>query len=142
VQMIAILKAYAYLQGETEVNEDIFEILNHVIWNHPRERVTIGKIIAKIGNPINVFAQEILTTITDKLTDLGACPEFGTRTDKEEWATIGTGILSDIRNMVDSLQTQIAQYPHKAKKAENIILEIETRKKSLLAKVSEILYGA
>lgn len=142
VQMIAILKAYAYLQGETEVNEDIFEILNHVIWNHPRERVTIGKIIAKIGNPINVFAQEILTTITNKLTDLGACPEFGTRTDKEEWATIGTGILSDIRNMVDSLQTQIAQYPHKAKKAENIILEIETRKKSLLAKVSEILYGA
>jgi MoxR-like ATPase len=142
VQIVTILRAYAFLQGEPEVTEDSFEILNHVIWNHPKERTTIAKIIAKIGNPLNVQAQEILVAVNEKISELGACPEFGSKREKEDWATIGTGILSDIRNMVDKLQSLIAQYPLKAKKAQQAIAEIESRKKTLLAKVSEILYGA
>jgi MoxR-like ATPase len=142
VQIVAILKAHAYLQEEAEVSEDNFEILNHVIWNHPKERAAVSKIIAKIGNPINIQAQEILIAISEKLSNLGTCPEYGTKRQKEEWATEGTVILSDMRNMADRLQNLIAQYPNKAKKAQNAIAEIETRKKTLLAKVSEILYGA
>jgi MoxR-like ATPase len=44
--------------------------------------------------------------------------------------------------MTDRLQSMITQYPHKAKKAQQVVLEIESKKKPLLAKVSEILYGA
>ncbi|MCA6584529.1 MAG: MoxR family ATPase, partial [Pseudanabaena sp. M34BS1SP1A06MG] len=52
VQIVTILKAYTYLQEEAEVSEDSFEILNHVIWNHPKEQTQIRKIIAKVGNPV------------------------------------------------------------------------------------------
>ncbi|WP_286394302.1 AAA family ATPase [Pseudanabaena mucicola] len=87
VQIVTILKAYAYLQEEAEVSEDSFEILNHVIWNHPREQALIRKIVAKVGNPVNIQAQEILTAITEKLSDLGACPTFGTKKQQNDWAT-------------------------------------------------------
>ena len=142
VQIVTILKAYAYLQEETEVSEDSFEILNHVIWNHPREQAQIRKIVAKVGNPVNIQAQEILAAITEKLSDLGTCPTFGTKKQQDDWATEGSGVLSDMRNMIDRLQSMISQHPHKAKKAQQAIAEIEAKKKPLLAKVSEIMYGA
>jgi MoxR-like ATPase len=142
VQMVMILRAYAFLQGETEVSEDSFEILNHVIWNHPREKIAVAKIVAKVGNPLNVQAQETLIAITESIAQLGTCPTFGTQQEQHSWATEGTSILSDLRHMTDRLQGMIAQFPHKAKKAQQIVLEIESKKKPLLAKVSEILYGA
>jgi MoxR-like ATPase len=142
VQIVTILKAYAYLQEETEVSEDSFEILNHVIWNHPREQALIRKIVAKVGNPVNIQAQEILAAITEKLSDLGNCPTYGTKKQQDDWATEGSGVLSDMRNMIDRLQSLIAQHPNRAKKAQQAIAEIESKKKPLLAKVSEIMYGA
>lgn len=142
VQIVTILKAYAYLQEEAEVSEDSFEILNHVIWNHPREQALIRKIVAKVGNPVNIQAQEILAAITEKLSDLGNCPIYGTKKQQDDWATEGSGVLSDMRNMIDRLQSLIAQHPNRAKKAQQAIAEIETKKKPLLAKVSEIMYGA
>jgi MoxR-like ATPase len=142
VQIVTILKAYAYLQEEAEVSEDSFEILNHVIWNHPKEQALIRKIVAKVGNPVNIQAQEILAAITEKLADLGNCPIYGTKNQKDDWATEGSGVLSDMRNMIDRLQSLIAQHPNRAKKAQQAIAEIETKKKPLLAKVSEIMYGA
>ncbi len=142
VQIVTILKAYAYLQEETEVSEDSFEILNHVIWNHPREQTPIGRIVAKVGNPVNIQAQEILTAITEKLADLGTCPANGTKRQQDEWATEGSGVLSDIRDQIDKLQSLITQHPHKAKKAQQVLAEIEAKKKPLLAKVSEIMFGA
>lgn len=142
VQIVTILRAYAFLEGETEVSEDSFEILNHVIWNHPREKTAVSKIVAKVGNPLNIQAQETLIAITESIAQLGTCPNFGTKQDKDEWATEGTGVLSELRNMADRLQSMIAQYPHKAKKAKQVLIEIESKKKPLLAKVSEILYGA
>lgn len=142
VQIVIILKAYAYLQEEPEVSEDSFEILNHVIWNHPREQALIRKIVAKVGNPVNIQAQEILAAITEKLSDLGNCPTHGTKKQQDEWATEGSGVLSDIRNQIDKLQSLIAQHPHKAKKVQQVLAEIEAKKKPLLAKVSEIMFGA
>jgi MoxR-like ATPase len=142
VQIVTILRAYAFLEGETEVSEDSFEILNHVIWNHPREKTAVSKIVAKVGNPLNIQAQETLIAITESIAQLGACPNFGTKQEKDEWATEGTGVLSELRNMADRLQSMIAQHPHKAKKAKQVLIEIESKKKPLLAKVSEILYGA
>jgi MoxR-like ATPase len=142
VQIVTILKAYAYLQEEPEVSEDSFEILNHVIWNHPREQALIRKIVAKVGNPVNIQAQEILAAITEKLSDLGNCPTYGTKKQQDDWATEGSGVLSDMRNMIDRLQSLIAQHPNRAKKAQQAIAEIESKKKPLLAKVSEIMYGA
>lgn len=142
VQIVTILKAYAYLQEEAEVSEDSFEILNHVIWNHPKEQALIRKIVAKVGNPVNIQAQEILAAITEKLADLGNCPIYGTKNQQDDWATEGSGVLSDMRNMIDRLQSLIAQHPNRAKKAQQAIAEIETKKKPLLAKVSEIMYGA
>jgi MoxR-like ATPase len=142
VQIVTILKAYAYLQEETEVSEDSFEILNHVIWNHPREQTLIGRIVAKVGNPVNIQAQEILTAITEKLADLGTCPANCPKRQQDEWATEGSGVLSDIRDQIDKLQSLITQHPHKAKKAQQVLAEIEAKKKPLLAKVSEIMFGA
>jgi len=142
VQIVTILKAYAYLQEEAEVSEDSFEILNHVIWNHPKEQTQIRKIIAKVGNPVNIQAQEILAAISEKLSDLGTCPTNGTKKQQDDWATEGSGVLSDMRNMIDRLQSLIAQHPNRAKKAQQAIAEIEAKKKPLLAKVSEIMYGA
>ena len=142
VQIVTILKAYAYLQEEAEVSEDSFEILNHVIWNHPKEQNQIGKIIAKVGNPVNIQAQEILFAVIEKLSDLGNCPTYGTKKQQDEWATEGSGVLSEMRNMIDRLQSLIAQHPNRAKKAQQAIAEIEAKKKPLLAKVSEIMYGA
>lgn len=52
VQSIRIVKAFAHLNGHTEVMEDDLEILENVLWSSPEQMKSVRKLVSKVANPL------------------------------------------------------------------------------------------
>lgn len=84
---VAIGRAYAWLNGHTEVETDDLEILAHVLWDDPAEQPgKLAKIVGKIANPegmkINSLlmeAEQIIsgTDLKDLSATATACKKLG-----------------------------------------------------------------
>ena len=59
-QIIDLIRCYAYVSGDDQVDEEHLEILEHIFWNKPPERALIKKAIKQFGNPLSTQAQSIL----------------------------------------------------------------------------------
>lgn len=73
VQSIKIVKAYAYLNGNTEATVDDVEILQNVLWSDPGERKTIARLVSKVANPVG----EQIMKITDAVSEIEASLKAG-----------------------------------------------------------------
>jgi len=65
VQSIRILKAYAHLDGSTEVKEDHLSILKNVLWSAPEQQKQIAKMVNSISNPLGADIQMIMDGVED-----------------------------------------------------------------------------
>lgn len=72
MQSVKILKAYAYLNGRTEVDAVDFEILANVLWNEPGKKKEVARIIAKITNPIGEIIMKVLDGVNEVYMNLEA----------------------------------------------------------------------
>ncbi len=54
-----VLRAHALLEGRGVIDEDDLLILKHCLWESPEHMTEIGRIVARIGNPLNSKAVEI-----------------------------------------------------------------------------------
>lgn len=52
VQCISIVKAHAHLNERTQVEEDDFDVLGHVLWTNPDDIKSIRKVIRRTANPL------------------------------------------------------------------------------------------
>jgi len=57
-QSVSILRAYAYLQGHSEVLSDDLAILRFVFWDNPEDMSKVAPIILEIANPFTKKANE------------------------------------------------------------------------------------
>jgi MoxR-like ATPase len=64
VWMLSILRAHALLEGKMSVDEDDLIMLKHAMWNKPEEEKEIGRIAARLANPVNARAVELADQAT------------------------------------------------------------------------------
>jgi MoxR-like ATPase len=53
-----VLRAHAVLEGRTAIEEDDLAVLKHVLWSYPNQQAEVGKLCARLSNPINGKATE------------------------------------------------------------------------------------
>ena len=58
-QMLDVLQAHALLEGRDSVTEDDIAFLKHCLWQTPEQQGEIGKVIARLGNPLNSKAIDL-----------------------------------------------------------------------------------
>src|ERR671928_229539 len=56
---IALLRAHALLEGRGVVEEDDLIIMRDALWNNPEQRQEIGRLAARLANPLNAKAVEL-----------------------------------------------------------------------------------
>lgn len=56
---ITILRASALYHGRGVVGEDDLDVLTHVLWSRPTDRVAIAQAVAMVGNPLKAKAAEL-----------------------------------------------------------------------------------
>jgi MoxR-like ATPase len=56
---IKVLKAYAWLHGESAVSSDTCEILIHMLWSSVEQIKVVERVVSKITNPLNLEAVKL-----------------------------------------------------------------------------------
>ena len=105
VQSCRILKAYAYLNGNTEVTEDDLEILQHMLWSTPEQRTQIRKLVGKVSNPIG----EKILSLQDAIKSLANDMASG-KIDESEG-------VAKMRHAMNELEKLAKSHPDNAKLA-------------------------
>lgn len=67
---IAVLKGYAYVCGDAEVNEDHFGLLADMMWREPKDRAALLAAIMKKANPAGAKATQLLDAAKELFRDL------------------------------------------------------------------------
>jgi MoxR-like ATPase len=62
--MPSILQGHALMEGKVSVDEDDLIMLKHAMWNKPDEEKAIGRIAARMANPVNARAVELMDKAT------------------------------------------------------------------------------
>lgn len=58
-QSLDVLRAYAFLEGKNEVDEEALMFLCHVLWSHPEQKKTILKVVGGVAAPWDARALEL-----------------------------------------------------------------------------------
>jgi MoxR-like ATPase len=54
-----IVRAKAWLEGETQTSSDNCEVLVHALWSEPSQIRVVERVVSKISNPLNLEAVEL-----------------------------------------------------------------------------------
>jgi len=97
-KLAKILRAYAWLQGDTEVDTLHFEVLQHGLWRDPAQRQKIASMVGKVASPVLAEATEVYDAMQELM---GALPATG-NVDQQGRSTIaelkkGIKKIEDIR---------------------------------------------
>jgi MoxR-like ATPase len=112
-KLIGLLKARAYLEGESAVAEDHFECLTDALWREPKERMDIAKSVSLVGNPASVRATELLDAAKQALQGLtpppaATDPDFTNK--RNEWVKAASTVESKLGGMATEVEALIAKH--------------------------------
>lgn len=115
-QCIDMLQANALLEGRSQVEEDDFVVLNHVLWDVPEKRDDVKKMTAKLANPIVAKANEIKDAASKMWSqaqqDLAGCSQPGQEGDR---AVIAMQSLSKVNTSKKELEKLVQQMKDEGK---------------------------
>jgi MoxR-like ATPase len=111
-QCLILLQAHALIEGRQAVEEDDLAILKHALWTNPEQRQDIGRIAAKMANPLNARAVELFDqaeTVYRAAMDAqanGALDDQAKMQAAIEAATKLKTITGQVKKLYDQAQTQ------------------------------------
>lgn len=124
-QILSVLKAYAFLEGEEEVTEDHFDLLPDMIWREVNDRAKIVADVSKVGNPLGVRLTEILDAAKETVKKIPMLPVKSS--DKTAWLTQMGSLDGDLQKMQDKLREMLVDHGNHS-----------TRKRKIDATLAEI----
>jgi MoxR-like ATPase len=106
-QTLAVLQSHALLEGRAAITEDDLTLLKHSLWQTPEQQPEIGKLIARLGNPLNSkavdFGDQAASVHQEGMQVHGSADT----TDKKVAAAIEAyGKLKTILNKLQELREQ------------------------------------
>jgi MoxR-like ATPase len=93
-KLLGLLKANAYLNGDSEVDTIHFEILKHGLWRDPREFAKIASIVIKVASPVLLEATEVFDAIMEQAN---ALPVDGSI--KSQGAAVGSEMKKAVKRI-------------------------------------------
>lgn len=106
-QTLGVLQSHALLEGRAAVTEDDLAILKHSLWQTPEQQPEIGKLIARLGNPLNSKAVDLGDQAASVHQEGMQAHGSADTTDKKVAAAIEAyGKLKTILNKLQELREQ------------------------------------
>jgi MoxR-like ATPase len=112
-QLIALVKARAYLDGADAVSIEHLEILGDAIWQDPKDASAVATIVSKIANPVAVRTAEIVTTARELAKGLGALPS--NQHDRATWMERSSNATAQLDEMLIELAELAKRYNNSVK---------------------------
>lgn len=136
---LSLLKAHALIEERGIVDEDDLEILKHVMWSEPSQRAEIGRVIAKLIDPLSGQAVELKDQAASVHEEtMKAYKAAQEDEDKTRVAIEGNNKLKKVRTTLRNLYKSAQQGGHKTKK----IIAIGKEVKLFQEQVAELITGS
>lgn len=97
---LKLLKAYAWLNNGEEVNEEDLLILQHVLWNEPKDKVQLTKLLTQTVHPLIYAANEIL----DAAKEMYSKVSFSGHAEPEELAGMAK-VATQLRKQSEKIKS-------------------------------------
>jgi MoxR-like ATPase len=97
---VDILKAFAHLEGKTDVDDDCLDVLRHMLWTTPDQIKIIARVVNKHTNPIGEQIHQLKDAV-DEIMDLLANPK--TPEDKKITAAEAQKKVKDSQKKLENL---------------------------------------
>lgn len=137
-QLVELLRARAYLDGDDAVTEDHLGILADALWREPKDRPALAAIIGSVGNPLNVRATEIFDAAKEGLLKLGAV-DAKDAAAKAEWLKSASLIESRLGDMESELGKLVQQNPKRnLRRVKETISAIHGMKQDISKRVASL----
>jgi MoxR-like ATPase len=102
-QMLSILRARAWLEGASAVDEEhIVDVLPDCLWADPKDRSAIVAIVGAIANPGAARITELVDAAKEVVSDLGP-PTVNDANARAEWLMNASLAVSRLEEMGDEL---------------------------------------
>jgi len=122
-QLINLIRCYAYVCGDSAVDEEHLDLLENCLWSKPEERGAIKKALKQYGNPLNTQATSILDAAKQIFN--GVPPRNG---NKGQWIREMGTVQLQLEEMEEKLSVLIANNqnskPKRLKKVEQASCEV------------------
>lgn len=130
-KLVGVLRGYAYLCGDTEVDTIHFEILRHGLWRQPQERSKIAGIVNKVANPVLCEATEVFDAIMEQVHGLPQDDSIKTQ---------GAAVAAELKKAVKRMDALAVNQSEAIKKRILVLrAELRTNHTRITDKVMEVL---
>ena len=136
-QILRLLQAYAYIQGDVAVSEEHFDLLPDCLWSKPQDRQMIQRIVAKVGNPITVKALEILDAAKEAVQQLGQ-PNAQDAQAKIDWMSEATAVDAQLQQQLDALDQLLTQSQTPKRKAQRARTQVADMRAKLVQQIKDL----
>jgi MoxR-like ATPase len=124
-QTLDVLRGHALLEGRTAVAEDDLVFLKHCLWQSPEQQVEIGKLIARLGNPLHAKAVDLGDQAASVYQDGMQSHQSADDNDKKIAAAIeANGKLKAISNKLQELREQASAQGKPLDRVEKVIAQV------------------
>lgn len=104
--IVDILRAYAYLMGDTSVSEEHLSIVPFCIWNRPEQLPNINAIVSTVGSPVAAKASEVIDAANSLIKGIGQCPVD--EIEAARWQVSASGVSKQLNSMLGELNALLA----------------------------------
>lgn len=120
-----LVRAKAWLEGESQTSSDHCEVLVHALWSEPSQIRVVERVVSKVANPLNLEAVELEDAAQD-LYDSRPQPDDPDLTQKLE------PLLKQLGDIHTRLDQRIAAVPAKRSlRARQALNKVETFHRAL-----------
>ena len=124
-QTLDVLRAHALLEGRPTVTDDDLVFLKHSLWQTPEQQSDIGKLIARLGNPLHAKAVDLGDQASSVYQDGMESHKSAADNDKKIAAAIeANSKLKSIGNKLQELREQASAQGKPIDRVEKIISHV------------------
>ncbi len=142
-EIIDLLKAYAYMQGEDAVGEEHLDILPYCLWNNPKQMGGINSIVLQVGSPVSAKSIEIFDSARQLYNQIGDVPNGADEDDSNTWQVKASGATKQLKTMINDLNHLLASTPNASpssiRKVNDTVKKVEKMKDEVFEKVKAFL---
>jgi MoxR-like ATPase len=132
-QTLDVLRAHALLEGRSTVTDDDLVFLKHSLWQTPEQQSDIGKLIARLGNPLHAKAVDLGDQAASVYQDGMESHKSAADTDKKIAAAIeANSKLKSIGNKLQELHEQASAQGKPLDRVEKIISQVATMRQEFV----------
>ncbi len=124
-QTLDVLRAHALLEGRDKVTDDDLVFLKHSLWQTPEQQTDIGKLIARLGNPLHAKVVDLGDQAASVYQDGMDSHQSAADNDTKIAAAIeANGKLKGISNKLLELREQAAAQGKPLDRVEKVMTHV------------------